>query len=385
MNRRHFLSGLAGGLVVAPLAPWTADARNGATLPPVLIGATWRGPATDSEYRMGMLVVDWERRALDVRWSVALPTRAHGLLAESDGSLLAVAVRPGRWLLRVDPDGRVARRFMIDDEAGGRRFNGHVVASPDGAWLYATETDVASGAGWITARDCATFAKVAEWPSEGIEPHDLVVDGHGHLVVANGGILRTAEDRKRDLDRMDSSLVRLDGRSGEVLGHWRVPDRRLSLRHLAWSPQPDSDQRLLGIAMQAEHDDPARRAEAPALAIWDGQTVSIPSYAVDADGYAGDIAAAADGGFVISSHEVDRALWWRPRSPGRFTLIAELQRAYALSPWSTPGKSGGVIIAAARGMGLWHPAWPPATLPWPEPMVLDNHWVAMRAQELASS
>jgi hypothetical protein len=38
--------------------------------------------------------------ALDV------PTRAHGVWAEAGGTLLAVARRPGDWLLRWRPDAR---------------------------------------------------------------------------------------------------------------------------------------------------------------------------------------------------------------------------------------------------------------------------------------
>ena len=49
--------------------------------------------------------------------------------------------------------------------------------------------------------------------------------------------------------------------------------------------------------------------------------------------------------------------------------------AYALAGWHGPGRGGGVLVAAAPGLGRWHPDAPPALLPWPQPMVLDNHWV----------
>ena len=155
------------------------------------------------------------------------------------------------------------------------------------------------------------------------------LDASGALIVANGGIRRAAGDRKRDLDRMESSVARLDTATGQLLGQWRLQDPRLSLRHLAWSHTMEG-QPLLGIGLQAEHDDPARRSEAPVLALWDGAKLSIPTHATDADGYAGDICSAPLGGFLLSSNRTNSALWWRPDQPGRLWLVARLTEAYAL-------------------------------------------------------
>ncbi|MCC7463738.1 MAG: DUF1513 domain-containing protein [Gammaproteobacteria bacterium] len=378
MDRRDFLTRFGLGLAVLPaLARETLAAPAGAA-GEILIGASWRAPASGS-YRAGLLAADPDRSALAIRWSAELPGRAHGLLAGRDGSLLAVAVRPGNWLLRLDAGGRIERQLLLDDATGHRRLNGHVAASADGTRLYTTETDRADDAGWITVRDAASLEPLAEWPTHGYEPHDVVVDAEGHLYVANGGILRAAEDRKRDLDRMDASLVRLHGTSGERLGQWRLSDPRLSLRHMAWSRAAGSTPAQLGIAMQAEHDDPRQRAEAPVLALWDGAALTVPTHAIDAEGYAGDIAPAAEGGFVVSNNSVGRVLLWRPQLPGRLAPIAELQQAYALAGWSDAQQPGGVLISAARGVGFWHPQRSAALLPWPEPMLPDNHWVPMHA------
>lgn len=64
---------------------------------------------------------------------------------------------------------------------------------------------------------------------------------------------------------MDSSLVRLQGDSGALLRQWRLSDQRLSLRHLAWNTQRN----VLGIALQAEHDQETERSMAPVLALFD--------------------------------------------------------------------------------------------------------------------
>lgn len=362
-KRRQFLgvlgAGLAGALTV-----------RAADTPVLAIGAAWRGPAEGDMHHVGVLTADWAARRVQIAHALPVPSRPHGLLAEGDGALLAVALRPGRWLLRIDASGREAARVAPDD-AGRTSFGGHVVATRDGRWLYTTETHSADGGGRIGVRDARTLRKVSEWLTHGIEPHQLLVDDEGHLLVANGGIRRDADDRKRDLDRMDSSLVRLHRDSGALLGQWRLADPRLSIRHMALARSRDGAAPLLGLALQAEHDDPARRAVAPALAVWNGEALSLPQRQAAAGGYAGDIAAAANSGFVISNAFSHRAWLWEPGAPDALAEVAQLQRAYALAPWN----AGGVIVAAARGIGRWHPGIAPSLLPWPAPMALDNHWV----------
>lgn len=355
MQRRELLLALAGAAVL-PVQAADAPTRQ-------RLGAAWRGANEDSAHRVGVLEVDWERRLLRIAGATNVPSRPHGLLPEAGGGLLAVALRPGRWLMRLDGDGRVVHRIDITDEPLPRRFDGHVVAGADGRALYTTETDTRTGAGRIGVRDAASLRKLDDWPSHGLEPHQLLLDPAGALVVANGGIRRGADDRKLDLDRMDASLVRVDGRSGALLGHWRLPDPRLSIRHLAWGHDG-----LLGVALQAEHDDPAQRRAAPALAVWDGERLATPP---GGEGYAGDIAGAPGGGFVISHAMRDVAWWWHPSAPERMTPVAQLQRAYALAGGAA------VLIAAGRGLARWHPRDAPAMLPWPEPMALDNHMVML--------
>jgi uncharacterized protein len=364
-DRRRFIAALAGAL--AP-AVWAAPAAN-----TLRVGAAWRAAAGDRTQYAGALAIDWARREVSVRYAVPLPGRAHGLMAEPGGGLLVVAMRPGAWLWRVDGDGQVARRLTLDDEPGDRRLAGHVLESADGRWLYTTETDSAQD-GWIGVRDRQSLRKVAEWPTHGVDPHQLVLDREGRLIVANGGILRTPEGRKRDLDRMSPSLVQLDARSGALLGQWRLPDPRLSLRHLAWSEGPQGP--LLGIALQAEHDDPARRMQAPVLAVWDGRELNLPTAAAEAEGYAGDIARVPGGGFALSGQKANCAVVWRPQRPAALERIAALTDPCALAP--ALHEDGAVLMAAAKGIGRWHPQQPAAMLAWPEPMALDNHWVVLQ-------
>ena len=90
---------------------------------------------------------------------------------------------------------------------------------------------VSAARGRIGVRDAKTLQRLDTWDSHGIEPHQLLVDRQGALMIANGGIPRTLADKKFDLERMESSLVRLDGRSGKLLRRWQLADPRLSGRH----------------------------------------------------------------------------------------------------------------------------------------------------------
>ena len=244
MNRRTLLSGTAmaalGAAGALGLAPGRALAL-GADASTTLIGAAWRGPkATDTHYA-GVLAADWERKKLSIRYAVALPSRPHGLLPQADGGLLVNCVRPGTWLLRCDGAGKVMQQIQLDRDKDAVLLSGHTVPSPDGATLYTTEINYRTGRGHIGVRDAATLRKQAEWDSGGIDPHQPVLDAQGHLLVANGGVLRNLADAKYDLQRMESALVRIDTRTGRIAQRWVLDDPRLSMRHIAWSTSAAAD------------------------------------------------------------------------------------------------------------------------------------------------
>jgi len=287
--------------------------------------------------------------------SVEVPTRAHGVLVEPEGSLLSVARRPGDWMLRWHRSGRVLAWAWNDPE---RTFNGH--ARRIGALLFTTETDLDSGDGRIVVRDAARFTVQAVWPSHGTDPHDLCAAPDGTLWVANGGVATRPETGriKTALDRMDSSLVRLDARSGRLLGQWRLDDARLSLRHLAWRDG------ALGIALQAQHDDPAQRANAPVLARFDGRKLLACDAAQPLAGYGGDIVAAAAGYVVSVPRAGGLALFdavgrWRRHVPLDNACALALRRADVFA-------AGSGALLVLHGGRLDAEAGPPVRL--------DNHW-----------
>ena len=373
ISRRRTLQAMAAALAATTLP---TQARAAANATRAVIGAAWRGPRASDPNFAGTLVADWAARTLSFGYTVPLPSRPHGLMAEADGGLLVCSARPGTWMLRCDGQGKVVTRIDVQGESECR-LGGHVIASADGEQLYTTETDFSTGKGKIGVRERRSLRKIAEWDTHGLDPHQLLLDAHGHLFVANGGIPRTPSDRKFDIHRMDASLVHIDTSNGSLLGKWKVDDARLSLRHMAWSRAPQDPDALLGIAMQAEHDLEAERRLAPILAVFDGKRLSIPTQENDGIGYAGDIAPALHDGFALSSHQADVANLWHPGLPERMRPIIELKAPYALSGWHGAQDGGGIVVATAYGLGSWHPSTPPNILPWPEAMALDNHWIVI--------
>jgi uncharacterized protein len=324
-----------------------------AAVRPVRLAAAWRDAAA---YRVGRL--DVQGAQMRIGASIEVPTRAHGLLREPGGSLLSVARRPGDWLLRWSPEGRRVQEVWIEPE---RAFTGHLALSADGQCLFSGEADLDSGAGLVGVRDAKSLEKLDEWPSHGLDVHEMLPRGDS-LWVANGGIATQPETGriKLNLPAMDSSLVRLDGRSGELRGQWRVDDRRLSLRHLAWRP----DGRL-GIAIQAEHEEAAAKAAAPIFAVFDGQRLQLASAQPAMAGYGGDIAATSEG-FAIGC----------PRSGGvaRFAADGQWQGFTALPEACALAESPQGIWAGGRGRVLHLPDEQAKGLPALE---LDNHWILL--------
>lgn len=297
---------------------------------------------------------------LRVLQAIELPTRAHGLWVEPGGSLLVAARRPGDWLLRWRP-GRAAPQWRWSEPE--RRFAGHVVADASGRRLFTTETDLDSGAGRVLVRDAGSLELLADWSSHGIDPHQLMFDADGSLLVANGGVPTRPETGRVKLDRagMDSSLVRLDPNDGHQLGQWRLVDPRLSIRHLARHANG-----VIGIALQAEHDDPAARAAAPLLALFDGRALGGAEPGRPLEGYGGDIATTANG-FAVGATRAGGVARWH--ADGRWLGLTPLADACPLA-WHDGELWAGGSGSALQDDGAARRAHATAALR------LDNHWAA---------
>ncbi len=386
MRRRQALTrlsqwagaGLAGAWMVAdpaavlaapgegsgPAATPPGSRAGAASTAPIRLAAAW---AVGAQHQVGVLQAHGD--ALTVRARLDTPTRAHGLWLEPGGTLLSVARRPGDWLLRWRADGRPLAWCWIEP---ARAFNGHALMSPDGHRLYTTETDLETGAGLIGVRDGRSLRKIAEWPTQGMDPHEMAWQPGAagqRLVVANGGIPTLPETGrlKIGLARMDSSLVLLDAARGDMVGQWRLPDPRLSLRHLAWhtgGPRP-----VLGIALQGEHDDPQTKAQSPLLGLWDGERLRTADAApMTLSGYGGDIATTPEG-FAVSAPKAGTVALWR--SDGRWAQPAPLPQACALADGAGRLWMGGEPGVLQRQAGAF------SSLSKEAALRLDNHWLVI--------
>lgn len=382
MQRRELLGAMSalGACLLAGRSQAAAAATTAAAPAAQDLALAWRsagplgdGPAAGADH-IGLARLDWEAGRISLLRRQRLPSRAHGLLADGRGGFYAVATRPGDWLLHLAAQPEAAPRWLhpSSDEASPRTLNGHLLLSADGRWLYSSETDRRDGSGWIARRDARTLRCESAWPSHGLDPHQLLLDAaDGSLLVANGGIPRDAAGRKRQLEQMAPSLVRLDAASGALLGRWQLDDARLSLRHMAWSQ--GGARRLLGLGLQAEHDSAEARRAAPLLAVFDGQQLSLPSHAADGAGYAGDIAAGPGGSFVLSAQKAGRGLLWHPDAPAELLRLAELREICALASWRDLDGASGLLMAAAGGVARWQAVGGARMLAWPEALAADNH------------
>lgn len=333
---------LSAVCAVAPSAAASSRQRASAPETPAL-AACW----DDAQGRHWAGVMHHQAGgAWRVAHAVELPTRGHGLLCQPDGSLWVAARRPGDWLLHLSAKGR-ARWCWVE---AGRALCGHVALAPDGRTLLSTEIDLDSGMGVLGLRDAVSGDKDAEYATGGRDPHCVLASAPtlapvDTLWVANGGIDTATETgrSKRNLAQMDASVVCLAAHTGAMLGQWRVPDARLSLRHLAWA-RTAAAQWVLGVALQAEHDDPGARASAPLLATLNGwphadATLSLAQGQPALAGYGGDVSVLpwrGDPHFAVSatrSHQV---------------ALYDLQGRYATAmPWAQAG------ALAAQGGRLW--------------------------------
>ncbi|WP_037309007.1 DUF1513 domain-containing protein [Ruegeria halocynthiae] len=316
-SRRHFLIGLAA----ASLAPVRGWASAGA--PDYLAAALF----PDGTYQLAGLEASGE-----IVFSLPLPARGHAAAAHPHrAQAVAFARRPGTFAVVIDCV-TGARTAQLDAPAG-RHFFGHGVFSPDGARLYTTENDFEAGEGVIGVWNTDDFARVGEFRSGGIGPHDmrLMPDGKT-LVVANGGIETHPETgrTKLNLPTMQPRLSYLT-LTGTVQEQVTLPRalRKNSIRHLA--VRRDG---LVGFAMQWQGDKTQhppllglhKRGAAPRLL-----TAPVAEQST-LQGYAGSIAFDARGETVAITCPRGNALHRFDVETGALTGAFGLEDVCGLGP-----------------------------------------------------
>ena len=272
-TRRRLLRAVAAWALTQPIG-----AIGSATTPGYGLLGAWRRDGHDC-------VGTW-RPGADAR-GIEIPFRAHEVLVDRTRpqSAIAVARRPGEFLARVDLASlELATLRDIDPEYV---TSGHAVFSVDGQSLLVSESDVLTGAGMVAVYNADTLVCHARYSTLGIGPHALLCEPGGTLLVANSGVLTLPQSGRTKLNAgdIDASLVRLSA-DGRLLGQWRLQDRNLSIRHLTRTRDG-----IVGIALQAEHEEASERERAPVFAMFDGASLRCAeSPAQSLGGYGGDIA-----------------------------------------------------------------------------------------------
>lgn len=166
-----------------------------------------------------------------------LPGRAHGLAYDAVfGRIAAFARRPGTFAVIFDR-ARAAAPIVIASP-DNRHFYGHGIFSRDGRLLYASENDFDDARGVIGIYDAGNgFARIGEYPTYGIGPHDLSISLDGKVLIAANGGIKTHPDfgrTKLNLDAMEPSLALIDATSGALIEKHDLPSgmKQLSTRHI---------------------------------------------------------------------------------------------------------------------------------------------------------
>ncbi|MGR3491357.1 MAG: DUF1513 domain-containing protein [Shimia sp.] len=340
MRRRSVLGGLLAG-ALAPGAGW-ADAGA-----PAFLSAARRG---DGAYRLIGLSDTGA-----IRFSLPLPARGHAAAAHPTRPLaIAFARRPGTFALAVDcAAGRVVGTLQAPE---GRHFYGHGTFSADGTRILTTENDYEAARGVIGIWDTATFTRIAEVPSGGIGPHEIVRTDTG-FAVANGGI-ETHPDSGRtklNLATMRSNLTYLDeGLSIKRQIHLTPEHRLNSIRHIAYT----AGRVAMGMQWQGQGPAPAIVAVAS-----HGGVQMMPSTDRALQGYTGSVAISSDGRRVASTHPRGNA--WLEFGAGATPVV------HAQADVGGVASLGAAGFAATSGTGIFAAS---STTTHPG-LAFDNHLI----------
>ena len=361
IDRRKTLALVAA----ATLCPRAALSLGGETL--------YLNAMTNADWRHGAALFDDGGRIV-ARFE--LPSRGHGATIDARGGhAVLFARRPGTYAVVIDVAARAVAR-LIKSQAN-RHFYGHGCFSADGRLLFATQNDFDNERGVIGVWDVRDdYRQVAELPSHGIGPHEVVLMPDGAtLAVANGGIAThpTAPRVKLNIDDMAPSLALVRASDGELLSLHRTPKElhKLSIRHLAVNTQG-----VIAAVMQwqgPQLDSP------PLVGIWHSrQELRLMSAPGDVQrvmrNYCGAVAFAADGRhFIVSAPRGNMLTQWRV--DGSYKRSFELRDGCAVAPQPEAGfiASGGAgdIVAVHTPRGILTPLARHTGMMW------DNHMIKL--------
>ena len=286
-QRRRLLQGMAAGLLAWPLRSLAGET------PLQLLSAYDVGR---NEHRVG---------AAGRSTAATLPQRGHhiALLPGRPQECLVFARRPGSFIARLNwQSGETLAWYDYPDDRHGF---GHGIVLPGGV-LLTTDSNIDSGDGLLTLRDALTLAPQRELPSGGIGPHQLLPLQDGRILVANGGILTLPESGriKLNVHSMQPSLDIVDLKLGRSVASFRLPDSKLSLRHLAAVADGH-----YAVALQYEGE-----GSAPLVSLWHERSglrnLPLPAeLASRCNGYAASVAATPTH-IACTATKGDQVMFW---------------------------------------------------------------------------
>ncbi len=192
----------------------------------------------------------------EVVYQLPLAARGHDVALAKPKQQLGVCVarRPGDFAQLFNPLSGEALAQLSPPE--NMHFYGHACFSEDAQRVYLTAGSAQTSQGLVLVyqRLQQQWQLAEQWPLDGLGPHQLLLLPGERLVVAVGGI-HTQGRKKLNLDSMQPALVYLHSETGQHLLTRRLSNPKLSIRHLAYSPQSDS------VWMACQGQDPQQQPE----------------------------------------------------------------------------------------------------------------------------
>jgi hypothetical protein len=269
---------------------------------------------------------------------IAVPARGHGAAAHAGrGEFVLFARRPGRYAL-VFSQGE-ARPLRLIEARDDRRFAGHGFYAPEGDHLYIVEDHAETAKGAIGVYDTRRdFARVGEFATGGIGPHQAVLLADGETVaICNGGI-RTHPDfprTKLNLATMSPSLVLINRVTGRPVAQARLPRRlhQLSIRHL--NAAPDGT-----LAVGLQYEGPKGDVVPLVVAYRDGALIPLDMHdeaRLSLRGYVGSIAFDTTARVIAATSPVGGVVAFWAADSGRYLGRCNIADVCGLAAAREPG------------------------------------------------
>ncbi len=184
----------------------------------------------DNTPKYDIFILDLDEVGLPAT-SIEINFFGHGIVPNpAHPERAAVFEKKGPGACEIDlKSGQLLRNI---ETAKNQRFYGHGAYSPDGNYLYCTETVVEGNyRGLIAIRDAHTHEVLGEFPSHGTSPHDChLIDAGKTMVITNGG---------GTLHGSAPSVTYVDVASAQLLEKIEFDTPYINAGHLALSSRGD--------------------------------------------------------------------------------------------------------------------------------------------------